>query len=140
MSTGFVSRKTFNVPICSSTLQLPSMNTPNNWTLSSCLTWIVSAQFKFADGLRRLVETIAGCQLPPSTQSGYVVDSKDSGALRAEPITHGNFYNEQNVAAADDPRRRWAAFRDILHLTEAWQVQSNDENTRLSKGYAQFFV
>jgi hypothetical protein len=54
--------------------------------------------------------------------------------------SRGKFYNERIVAAAEDPRRRWAAFRDILHLNESRQVRLNDENTRLSEGFAQFFV
>ena len=38
------------------------------------------------------------------------------------------------------PRRRWAAIRNVLHLTESRQVRSSDDNARLSTGFSQFYV
>jgi len=42
--------------------------------------------------------------------------------------------------AADDPRRRWTAIRNILHLTETLQITSDNDCSKLCHGFAQFFV
>ena len=54
--------------------------------------------------------------------------------------SRGAFYNDRIEAASADPRRRWAAIRNVLHLTESRQVRSSDDSARLSTGFAQFFV
>jgi hypothetical protein len=54
--------------------------------------------------------------------------------------SRGAFYNDRIEAASADPRRRWAAIRNVLHLTESRQVRSNDDNARLFTGFSQFFV
>ena len=52
----------------------------------------------------------------------------------------GHFYNDRIQAAAADPRKRWSAIRNILHLTETCQVRPVDECELLCNGFAQFFV
>ena len=39
-----------------------------------------------------------------------------------------------------DPRKRWSEIRNILHLMETREVKSDDECTKLSNRFAQFFV
>ena len=50
----------------------------------------------------------------------------------------GHFYNDRIQAAAADPRKRWSAIRNILHLTETCQVRSADDCELLCNGFALF--
>ena len=61
-------------------------------------------------------------------------------ANKAIVASRGRFYNERIEAAAADPRRRWTAIRNVLHLTENRQVRSTDDSRQLCNGFAQFFV
>jgi hypothetical protein len=54
--------------------------------------------------------------------------------------SRGAFYNDRIEAASADPRRRRAATRNVLHLTESHQVRSSDDSARLSTGFSQCFV
>src|SRR5208282_3820408 len=54
--------------------------------------------------------------------------------------SRGRFYNDRIQSAAADPRRRWSAIRNILHMTESREIQSVDDCVRLCNGFAQFFV
>jgi hypothetical protein len=49
-------------------------------------------------------------------------------------------YRERVEAAQSDPRRRWAAIRDVLHQTESPDILPNEECQRLCDGFTKYFI
>jgi hypothetical protein len=49
-------------------------------------------------------------------------------------------YRERVEAAQSDPRRRWAAIRDVLRQTEPPDILPNEECQRLCDGFAKYFI
>ena len=75
------------------------------------------------------------------TVADYVAYRKSCRAANKAIVeSRGHFYNDRIQTAAADPRRRWTAIRNILHLTETRQIRSDDDCTKLCNGFAQFFV
>ena len=54
--------------------------------------------------------------------------------------SRGSFYRDRIDAAQADPRRRWTAIRNVLHLTEKRVIRSTEESLQLSHGFSQFFT
>ena len=50
-----------------------------------------------------------------------------------------DFYSSRIAEAAEDPRRRWSAIRDILHVTETKTHRSADESQKLCNTFVVFF-
>jgi len=50
-----------------------------------------------------------------------------------------DFYSSRIAEAAEEPRRRWSAIRDVLHLTETKTDRSADESEKLCNAFAVFF-
>lgn len=50
-----------------------------------------------------------------------------------------NYYSDKINAAEKDPRRRWAAIRDVLHQTESPDVMTSDACRHLCDSFADFF-
>lgn len=59
---------------------------------------------------------------------------------KAIVASRGRYYNDRIKSAAADPRRRWAAIRDVLHQTENRTCRSDLECRRLCDGFALFFT
>ena len=72
----------------------------------------------------------------------YVAYRKSCRRANKEIVaSRGRFYNNRiQTAAAADPRRRWSAIRNVLHLTEDRQPSPADDCVKLCNGFAQFFV
>jgi hypothetical protein len=49
-------------------------------------------------------------------------------------------YRERVEAAQSDPRRRWAAIRDVLRQTEPPDILPDEECQRLCDGFAKYFT
>jgi hypothetical protein len=93
----------------------------------------------------------AGCRQTPSTRKENDVSLRDDGEPLVMSMTmwliggtivasRGNFYNDRIQSAAADPRRRWAEIRNILHLTTACRIRSDDDCAQLSCGLSAFFT
>ena len=50
-----------------------------------------------------------------------------------------DFYSSRIAEAAEDPRIRWSAIRDILHVTETKTHRSADESQKLCNTFVVFF-
>ena len=50
-----------------------------------------------------------------------------------------DFYSSSIAEAAEDPRRRWLAIRDILHITKTKTHRSADESQKLCNTFVVFF-
>jgi len=51
-----------------------------------------------------------------------------------------DFYRERISAACDNPRKRWTAIRDVLHLSDAADIRSPQECKTLCDNFAAYFV
>ena len=50
------------------------------------------------------------------------------------------YYMDKIISSESEPRRRWAAIRDVLHMTESTEQMNPDDCQRLCDGFADYFA
>jgi len=80
--------------------------------------------------------------MPPTNRNDYVAYHQACRVANKEMTkARSDFYSSHIVEAAEDPRRRWSAIRDVLHVTETKTKthRSADESRKLCNTFVVFF-
>ena len=78
-------------------------------------------------------ELVVGFEMPHPLSKCDIRQYKELIQARNE------FYSNHIAEAARDPRRRWSAIRDILHVTDTKTYQSPEESQKLCNTFLAFF-